>query len=437
METIAHDLDSGNASREWRGSPPAPRTRREHDENGNITAESYFTLEGKPTLSWFGVHKVVTFYTDRGQRSSLLFLDANEKPTIPRVVVGETTREGPARLEWNWDESGNNTQVRALNLTGDPSDSWTLPLPAIQWGREGEIPLPPSVASVSCRYDERGNPTELIHRGRDGNILPPTRSVRGITSRGRLTLAYDDQGNLTEAALYGPDGKLAREVGVARMTALHDEDGRPLEYVLYGPEGRIAGPSKLSRVRFSYDRQGNRTSEAYFDTEDKPLVGPAGYAEARFSYDLGGNLTDSRFLDAQGNPVQTRVVVERIPDEPGMPMTDLKVGDILIRYADTPITHTMQLYELKRREDPDRTPRPAEVLRDGKRVEVLIPTGLSGSDVWWEIRRRGGRAGGFNPFVALRSAPTGMTPPLTLGNVRLRTEVIPAAPPAAPADPAD
>ncbi|MFQ3593795.1 MAG: hypothetical protein SNJ82_11510, partial [Gemmataceae bacterium] len=434
IETIAHDLEptpagaSGPLARDWRAAPLAPRVRRDHDANGNITSEAYFTLEGQPTLSWFGVHEVRTTYTDRGQRASLLFLDAQGKPTVPRVQVGETAREGPARLEWVWDEAGNNIQLRALNLTGDPTDSWTLPLPGLLWGREGELPLPPGVASVSCRYDERGNAIELVHRGRDGNILPPTRLLRGLVTRGRLTLAYDEQGNLTEAALYGPDGKLARDIGVARLTALHDEDGRPLEYVLYGPEGRIAGPGGISRVRYSYDRQGNRTSESYFDTQDQPMVGPAGYAEARFSYDLSGNLTDWRFLDAAGNSVQTRVVVERTPDEAAAPMTELKVGDVLLRYANTEISHTMQLHELKRREDPDRAPRPAEVLRDGRRVEVFLPSGLTGSEVWWDVRRRWGRTTGFNPFLALRMAPIGLTPPLTLGNVRLRTEVIAAMP---------
>jgi len=441
VETLAADLEPtppGAAlfpARDWRGLLPAPLIRRQHDENGNVTCESYFTAQGEPTLSWFGVHEVRTTYTDRGQRARVLFLDTQGQPSVPRVSFGATSREGPAQLEYIWDEAGNNIQIRALNLTGDPNDSWNLPLPAVLWNREGELPLPPGVASVSCRYDERGNAVELIHRGRDGNILPPTRALRGLITRGRLTLAYDEQGNLTEAALYGPDGKLAKDIGVARLTALHDEEGRPLEYVLYGPEGRIAGPGNISRVRISYDRQGNRTSESYFDTQDRPMLGPAGYAEARFSYDLSGHLTDWRFFDAAGNPVQTRVVVERAAEEAGPSAqdrpdpTDLKVGDVLLRYANKAISHTMQLYELKRREDHDRAPRPAEVLRDGKTVKVFLPSGLTGSEVWWDLRRRWGRSGGLYPFLALRMAPMGLTPPLTLGQVRLRTEVIPAASP--------
>jgi hypothetical protein len=432
-EVIAHDLDTSTPPRDFRFAPAAPHIRRKHDNSGNIIEESYFAADGRPTQSWFGVHKLLVSYTERGQRASVRFEDTAGKATVPMFVspTDDTKRVGPSQLEWTWDESGNNTQVKALDPQGQPDDQWTFPLIPLLGPREAEIPLPPGVAQMECRYDERGNPIEVIHRGRDGTILPPTKSARGPASRGRLTLAYDEHGNLAEAALYGPDGKLARDIGLCRITALHDEDGRPLEYVLYGPTGRMAGPSNISRLRFSYDRQGNRTSESYFDINDRPIAGPSGYAEARFRYDLSGHLVESRFLDADGVAVTTRVVVERGgPGDAAMPESELKVGDILVRYAEETITNTMQLHEIKRREDPDRAPRPIEVLREGKLVEVKIPTGLTGSEGWWDVRRRWGRVGGGNPFWLLRFSPSGITPPFNLGNVRLRTEVVPAAPPA-------
>ncbi|MGL4554591.1 MAG: hypothetical protein ACRC33_25790, partial [Gemmataceae bacterium] len=421
-ELIAHDLDP-STRRDLRGGPPAPHGKRKHDARGNVTEETYFDKDGKPALSWFGVHRVRTAYTERGQRAELRFEGADGKPAVPQSKAETLSGRGPGRVVWQWDDQGNNVETRALTLDGEPDDGWALSV--TPGPREGELPLPPGVAKVTGKFDERGNVTEVAHLDRGGQLLPAAKNARNAVSRGRLTLSYDEHGNMSEAALHGPDGALAAGIGVSRITAQHDEDGRPLEYTFYGPAGRVPGPAGISRLRFAYDRQGNRTSEAYFDRADRPVAGPSGYAEARFLYDLGGNLTESKFLDEGGQPVTTRVVVERASDEG--PAVDLKAGDVLTRYAGQGVSHTMQLHEMKRREDTGRPSREADVLRDGKPVTVMVPTGFPTTEGGvGDPRRRAGRGGGASPFWMLRSLPTpGATPPLSLGAVRLRTEVVP------------
>jgi serine/threonine protein kinase len=432
-EVVAHDLDL-SLRRDLRFALAAPRVKRKHDERGNVIEESYFTVEGKPALSWFGVHRMKVAYDDRGHRVEMRFEDQEGKPAVPRsrLLIDFFSGAGPAVLRWIWDENGDNTEVQALTLEGKPDDTWSLALVAALGYREGETVLPAGVARVRCRFDERGNRTEVSHLNAKGEILDPVRGRQGVT-RGRLTLAYDKHGNVTEAALYQRDGQLAKEVGPPRVTVQYDDDGRPIDCILFGPEGRFS-MAGVSRYRFTYDQQGNRTSEAFFDSEDQPAPGPSGYARATYRYDTRGNLTESQFHDAEGKPVTTRVVVTGRDPFPafGPPMgmdpapIPLEAGDVLLTYDGQPISSTLQLYDLKRREDPGRKGKPAEVLRGGTKAVVTLPAGFPGGDPFGDLRRRGGRGPGGSPFWFLRSLPgQGLTPPLSLGDVRLRTEVIP------------
>lgn len=434
-ELIAFDYDPA-FRRDGRFSLAAPHVKRKLDQSGHVVEESYFDRDGSPMLSWYGVHRVRIAYTERGQRSEIRFEGFDGKPIAPLIksVGGDDPNRrpngdvpsgrGPARIVWKWDEQGNNVEARAFTVDNQPDDSWTLPMLYPLGGREGEFPLPPGVARVGCKFDERGNIIEAAHFDRDGQLLPAVKTARNATVRGRLVLSYDEHGNLSEAALFGPDGRLASGIGVCRLTAQHDEDGRPLGYTLFGPEGRMPGPAGISRYRFAYDRQGNRTTETYYDPDDRPMAGPSGYAEARFYYDLRGNLTESKFFDPTGQPLMTRVVVERVSGEG--PAIDLKTGDVITHYAGQSVLHTMQLHDMKLREDVGRPSRVAQVLRDGQLLKVMLPSGFPGGDGFAQTRRRWGRTESGNPFGWLRSLPSlEATPPFSMGGIRLKTEAFP------------
>jgi hypothetical protein len=216
------------------------------------------------------------------------------------------------------------------------------------------------------------------------------------------------------------------------VTVDYDGDGRPLEYTLNGPEGRYEQDG-VSRYRFTYDRQGNRTSEEYLNDKDNPVPGPSGYARAAYRFDAGGNLLASKFYDKDGEAVTMRVVVvprdaaaPPPPAPPEGPPVPLEPGDVLLTYGGQVIVSTLQLHDMKRREDPGREPRPMEVMRDGVKVKLMLPSGLPGGDPFGEFRRRNGRAGAASPFWFIRSlAGQGPTPPLVIGDAILRMEVAP------------
>ena len=193
----------------------------------------------------------------------------------------------------------------------------------------------------------------------------------------------------------------------------------------------MTGAGGISRYRFAYDQQGNRASEAFFDAEDAPVAGLTGYARATYRYDQGGNLTEWQFFGPGGEAVATRVVVRGrdVPvgpmPTPDMPTVLLEKGDVVVRYAGVAISSTRQLHDMKRREDSDRAPREAVVVRGGKQVKVMLPAGFPGGDRFSEMTRRGVRGQGGNPFSLMRSLPgQGLTPPLFLGDAELRTEVV-------------
>jgi hypothetical protein len=429
-EVTAHGLDL-KARRDLRQALPAPQVRRKYDRNGNPLEEMYFTENGKPTRSWFGAHRVVTRY-ERGHRVEMHFEDEKGKPVVPVSKSGLEVLNGtgPARVRWTWDDHGNNTEVSAFGLDGKLIDSWDLPVLAVTGIREPETPLSAGVARVRCRYDERGNRVELSHLNAKGEVMPPVRGRMGVM-RGRLALEYDEHGNITDAALYGPDEKLAGGLGPTRVQVKYDEDGRPLEYALFGPEGKFA-LAGVHCFRFSYDRQGNRTSETFWDGEGNAVPGPSGYARAEYGYNVSsGNLSRSEFFDKDDRKVATQVKVEARERPGGMGMIDappveLEPGDILLKYDGQEITSTLQLHDLKRQEKPDGEPKSAEVLRKGKTMTVMLPSGFPWGDPFGDFRRRNGRGPRGNPFWFLRALPAqGLTPPLTLGEVRLRTEVVP------------
>ncbi|MBY0231404.1 MAG: hypothetical protein K2W96_19135, partial [Gemmataceae bacterium] len=429
-EAIAPDLDL-SGMRELRFALPAPRVRRKFDERGNVVEESYHDAEGAPARSWFGVHRTVTKHDERGHRLEVRFEDDKGKPARPVSALSAEpfVGKGPAALRWAWDDAGNNLEAVALGLDGNPTEDWTLPVQLATGPREGENGMPPGVARVACKYDDRGNRVEIDHQGADGETMAPAASRQGPV-RGRLVLEYDAQGSIASASLLGKNGKLAAGLGPTRITVQHDDDGRLLELALFGPAGRVAGTGGISKYRFGYDKQGNRTSEAYFGTDGEALSGPAGFAKATYEYDAGGNLTESRYFDPAGERVPTRVMVVGKGATPGpgpaveVPKVPLEKGDIVLRYGGQAIASTAQLHDIKRREDPGRASREAVILRGDKEAAVMLPAGFPGGDRFADLVRRAGRGQGGNPLWLLRALPAqGLTPPLMIGDAELRTVI--------------
>jgi hypothetical protein len=83
--------------------------RRKFDEHGYVAEESYFGIDGKPTLTNEGIATVAVTHDARGNEIERAFLGVDGTPTLGP--------EGVAGFRQAFDERGNTIKAEYLALT--------------------------------------------------------------------------------------------------------------------------------------------------------------------------------------------------------------------------------------------------------------------------------------------------------------------------------
>ncbi len=250
--------------------------RYEFDDRGFKRKVTYFNDRGSPRHN-FGVYGYQQTNDERGQPTSLVFLDADGNPLV--------RTDGVTRATITWDESGNEIARAYLTADGKPAAN--------------------SDGSAGARQtvDAHGNVIERVLLGPDGK---PARREDGIAVwRAR----FDDAGCQIERNLFGPDDRpTLHKNGYASFRSKCDERGREIERAYLGLQGEpVRVPEGFSIFRVRFDDRNDEIERAFFGTDDRPLPNTSGAAIVRTTFDDRRNPVEVASFGVDGRPVLTKL----------------------------------------------------------------------------------------------------------------------------------
>ena len=196
-------------------------TLKKYDARGNITEETFLDVNGKPAVDEEMVYKrIVEYdernycvytknlgkdnkpvhggganpetkitYDDRGNVTSLVYLDGYGKPY--------TCSEGYHRLDKKYNENNLLASISYRNVQGGLTVSATS-----------------GYAKINYAYDSKRNLVEEKYFAASGSV------------KNYVTYAYNDKNQMTEACMYNASGKLDDSVsGFSKVIITYDSDG--------------------------------------------------------------------------------------------------------------------------------------------------------------------------------------------------------------------
>jgi hypothetical protein len=245
--------------------------RRKFDRRGNLTEIAFVGSGPGPVKTPFGYDTIKRSY-DAANRKTREAYFADDLPV--------NSSEGFAALELSYDRRGHVVRVARFGPDGKPVV-----------GRDG-------YAEMRVSYDEHGNQTAAAYFGVEGQ---PVRLPEGHSFE---NFAYDKYGNVAEISLLGPDGQPVPGAAVLRLE--RDERGNIITESSQDGEGRLVLERGYAVVRRKFDTLGNKVEEAYFGTDERPVLCAEGYASVKFVHDGQGQLVEVVYFGVDGRPVAPR-----------------------------------------------------------------------------------------------------------------------------------
>jgi CTP:molybdopterin cytidylyltransferase MocA len=282
--------------------------RRFYDTLGNVTSIEWLDARGKLRTNeqWFA--KVTLLRDANGNIEKETYLSETGAPTIRRDL-------GIASVSTKYDERGNPIEWTYFGVDGKRTlYQQSYALRAAVYDRRGDqveqayfsangAPTldQNGVARVVMRYDEHGNEVDTAFFGIDGKPTLNSSSYAGWTTH------YDEHGNEVEVAYFGVDGKPApSKNGYARKTKRYDKRGNLSEIAYFGADDKPTLKDGYARVNLSYDERGNKVEVAAFGVDGKPTVDQHGVARMMDRYDERGNIIEQTYFGVDGKPTLDR-----------------------------------------------------------------------------------------------------------------------------------
>ncbi len=250
-------------------------------EKGFKQQEWYFDTKGHPALrSDIGCASICYDYDDNGNvsRQQYYGLDGN-------LVLCKDT--GYAVIQFEYNEEEQYKLFRFLGVDGQPVISSKY-----------------QCAGIKTFYDEKGNEIEIQYLDFDDHLLNVSKYGFAQVRR-----TYDNLGKLiTEAYFDAADAHAVyKGYGYAMYENLYNSDGTLKEcryYDFQEDQERLAmrTDTGYAVIRYEYDEEGNRISQAYFDTEEQPVISSKYHcAKILSKYDDYGNEIETQYLGPDGH----------------------------------------------------------------------------------------------------------------------------------------
>lgn len=243
-----------------------------HDGWGNYIWQKCYNTSLQPMLSPDGFFSQWMTYDDQGFFIGFEFRDEADQKVINAL--------GVHRYAFVCDELGRSTEIRALDLQGDPV-------------YDPEI----GFFIARFRYDDQGRQTEARFFGPEDTPVYVSDGYHGY----RMT--YTDEGYLESLRYLDTEGNLTMaRYGYAVCITGYDENGNPETYAYFDTEGLPVFGQDCAVQRWLYDAYGNLEYHGFLDTQLNVCMSRYGYAARKMVYE-NGNLVSESYFDEYGNPI--------------------------------------------------------------------------------------------------------------------------------------
>lgn len=243
------------------------------EEGVNCKIESFFDVDGRPTVNVHGVSKCVREYDKRGNEVKVSYYGTNETLVL--------SKEGNAGWIASFDDQGNEIARRF-------------------WGFEGQlVAIDDGYAGWNKSFNERGQLVRSVMIGADD------KPIQGKDGVAEYYYEYYDNGNVKSVSYFGVNGEPTLSIdGIAGWTAEYDFNGNMSAQWFFDTSKKLT----LCKDGFAgwqavYDDRKNKVKEGYFDVDKKLTLTKDGYAWWSAEHDLHGNVVKMSYYDIDGKQV--------------------------------------------------------------------------------------------------------------------------------------
>ena len=288
-----------------------------YDENANHIERCFFDTKKLPTMpSALHYAKVKYSYDENGNLQSEKYYNPENELTLVDGIAG---------TEYICDKRGNTLEERPIGIDGGLADNKLVSKYKYDefdnmtemslFGNNGASLNSENVHRYEYAYNSRNQLIEERHYGTDGNLTMCDPENWAIQKN-----VYDDRGDMVKRFYYGTDNKPCKiDEGWSSATYEYDKFGNIVKQCFYGVNGMPTDPSDMVPVgiakydkwgnmiylaaqdgnghfiirpgydwaiqRMTYDKRDNRTSESFYDEDDKPTLSSDGYHKGVMKYD--------------------------------------------------------------------------------------------------------------------------------------------------------
>lgn len=271
-----------------------------YDENGNICFSRFFNASGKPTL----VDGVAGYDYIKDRNGHIL----ERKP----IGLNGRLASGQLIFRQAFDSLGYCTEQTYFNNSGPALDDQGVHRYTWTFNGRGQV-------MKSCRYDTKNRLTlnkegyaitvsEYNERGEEirwslyGTDQKPCMHVGQFSS---YTVENDEYGNVVKECYFGVDGKpTAKKVHPPIIVYKFDNRGNRIYSSLQDENGQnyIDETYHYSIYRGEFDLRNNRTSIAFYDPDNKPMLHAGGYHKENVKYNAQNKVTEMTYYDTSMKP---------------------------------------------------------------------------------------------------------------------------------------
>ncbi|MBR5711423.1 MAG: toll/interleukin-1 receptor domain-containing protein [Thermoguttaceae bacterium] len=301
-DTSAYYLDMDDKPRLHDSS--YARITRKFDERGNKIEEAYFGVDNNPCLSDEEIAGFKSQYDEKNREVHREFFGVDGKACVlggddPYTGWEKSYYDNGSRAKQTWfytikpyksilgkwikeyDERGNNTSMYFLDKDDKPClhDS--------------------GYARITRKFDDQGNKIEVAYFGVDNNPCLSDEGIAGFKSQ------FDEKQQEIRREFFGIDGKpcvLGGDDPYTGWEKTYYENGARAKQTWFYTIKPYK--SILGKWIEEFDESGNNTLIYFLDMNDKPCLCNDGYARVEKQYDEQGIIIQKTYYDIDGKQVE-------------------------------------------------------------------------------------------------------------------------------------
>ena len=252
-----------------------------YDERGNEIRRACYDVDGKPTYTNDGYVAALMTYNDNGYLVSIMFVDENNNP----VLYSDDSNSCFASRSLKVNDRGLTEEIRFYDENGKL------------------INQPQGNAILTLTYDDRGNQTGEHYFDSESNPVAVDGFYCGVI------IEYDDLSRCTRIYYVDADGELTTQDGVtADYHIEYNRQGAVTKVTMFNEKGQLqSGKDVIAGYTIEYDpTTGLRKASQNFDQQGKACANNEGTWRTEYVYDPAtGNRTEITFFDVNKKEINT------------------------------------------------------------------------------------------------------------------------------------